>query len=480
MKILRSLSLSFWVLSALCISNLVDWADVDGETLNVTQHAYVVLENEAFPQHSVRIKPVTGFCDPTVDSYVGYIDMGARHLFFYYFESRNDPAIDDVVLWLNGGPGASASLGLFMELGPCTIMSDTETEYNKYSWNSNSNMLFIDQPVGVAFSYAEFGETVGTTEEAAKDIAAFLAIFFDSMDGLKGRALHIAGESYGGRYVPLFAAEVYDQNRYLVQQGMAPLNLVSAIIGNGCSDIYHTITSYYDMQCSTSAGPPIQSISACTQMKSALPRCQRALQRHCEDTFDMINCPAAQSFCADMLHAPFLLTGKSLYDMRTECIGEVTDTLCYPATKQIADYLNLPSTRLTLGIDPSYPNISMVGWAVNAAFSASGDVYKSSTLHIAALLDHGVRVLVYAGKYDLACNFVANDRVTRDLEWHGTQQFVAQPLRNWVVDGQPAGETRAFGGLTFATVRDAGHQVPHDRPVESLALINRWLSDRPL
>jgi carboxypeptidase C (cathepsin A) len=43
--------------------------------------------------------------------------MGARHLFFYYFESRNDPANDDVVLWLNGGPGASASLGLFMELG---------------------------------------------------------------------------------------------------------------------------------------------------------------------------------------------------------------------------------------------------------------------------------------------------------------------------------------------------------------------------
>jgi hypothetical protein len=112
-----------------------------------------------------------------------------------------------------------------------------------------------------------------------------------------------------------------------------------------------------------------------------------------------------------------------------------------------------------------------------------------------------VRVLIYAGTYDLACNFVGNDRVARDLEWHGQKKFSAQPLRNWFVNGQPAGETRAFGGLTFATLRDAGHQVrvsallwipctqtislsfhqvPHDSPVQALSLINRWLADDPL
>ncbi|KAJ7885385.1 serine carboxypeptidase [Mycena leptocephala] len=485
MELLCPLFVLLFVLQACCVK-FQNGAPYSGEPeeslLNATQgrDAYTTLEHEAFPHHSVRIRPVNGFCDSTVDSYAGYIDMGARHLFFYYFESRNEPTKDDVVLWLNGGPGASASIGLFMELGPCTIISDNATEYNKYSWNNRANMLFIDQPVGVGFSYAEYCETVETTEEAAKDIAAFLAIFFESMDGLRGRALHIAGESYGGRYVPLFAAEVYDQNRRLVQLGITPLNLISALIGNGCSDTYHTITSYYDMQCSTFAGAPIQSISVCSQMKQALPHCQRALQTHCEDTFDIINCRAAQSFCGDMLEAPFHLTGKSVYDMRTECIGEVMDTLCYPATIQIANYLNLPATRATLGVDPLYPNISLVGWAVNAAFSASGDVHKTSTLHIAALLDHGVRVLIYAGTYDLACNFVGNDRVARDLEWHGQKKFSAQPLRNWFVNGQPAGETRAFGGLTFATLRDAGHQVPHDSPVQALSLINRWLADDPL
>ena len=50
-------------------------------------------------------------------SYTGYIDIEARHLFFYFFESRNDPDTDDVVFWTNGGPGGSSALGLFMELG---------------------------------------------------------------------------------------------------------------------------------------------------------------------------------------------------------------------------------------------------------------------------------------------------------------------------------------------------------------------------
>lgn len=36
-------------------------------------------------------------------SYTGYIDIGARHLFFYFFESRSNPDLDPVILWTNGG-----------------------------------------------------------------------------------------------------------------------------------------------------------------------------------------------------------------------------------------------------------------------------------------------------------------------------------------------------------------------------------------
>lgn len=46
---------------------------------------------------------------------------------------------------------------------------------------------------------SHFDDTQGTSEEAAKDITAFVAIFFEHFSKFKGRPFHMAGESYGVR-----------------------------------------------------------------------------------------------------------------------------------------------------------------------------------------------------------------------------------------------------------------------------------------
>lgn len=65
-------------------------------------------------------------------------------------------------------------------------------------------MLFIDQPVGVGYSYADNGVSVGTTEQAAVDLHAFLTIFFESFIEFKGRPFHLSGESYGTSMFTLY------------------------------------------------------------------------------------------------------------------------------------------------------------------------------------------------------------------------------------------------------------------------------------
>ncbi|KAH9487388.1 Carboxypeptidase Y-like protein A [Psilocybe cubensis] len=462
-------------------TNYADGLFTPVESLSsLSTSSFTTLGHPFFPRYSVRVKK-SQFCDETVNAYTGYIDVEARHLFFYFFESRNDPATDDVIFWTNGGPGCSSSLGLFMELGPCRVPSDNGTVFHPESWNTNANVFFVDQPVGVGFSYAEHGEFVGTSEDAAKDIAAFVAIFFENFSQFKGRAFHMSGESYGGRYLPLFASAVYDQNTKLIEAGLTPINLQSVMIGNGMTDSFKMILSYYDMQCSPASVAPIVDIATCVAMKNLLPRCEKWMTSACEDSYDAINCGAAVAFCRSAVSVPYHATGKNPYDISKQCEGNIAETLCYPQTKYIRDFLDRPSVRSLIGVDSSITrNFTSCSHDVGAAFGVTQDILHPTKDYVAGLLDRGVRVLIYVGAYDWICNHVGNERWTLALEWSGQSEFVQQELKDWVVDGKSAGKTRSAKGFTFATIAGAGHMVPYDKPKESLEMVKRWIAGKPL
>ncbi|KAI0686213.1 serine carboxypeptidase [Earliella scabrosa] len=443
---------------------------------------YTTLRHPQFPAHSVRIKE-SRFCDGEVRSYTGYIDVEARHLFFYFFESRRSPEKDDVVFWTNGGPGGSSSIGLFMELGPCRVVGPNATERFEHAWNQNANVFFIDQPIGVGFSYADYGEKVVDTFGAAQDVAAFAAIFFEHFSQFRGRPFHMAGESYSGRYIPMFAAAIYDQNAQLIEAGMSPVNLSSVMIGNGCTDFTNMVTSYYEVQCQGYGFPAITSIADCVRMKQLVPRCQKKVQQSCKDVMDHIDCAAAWNFCWDAFTQLFsTLTEVNMYDTSHPCTENPDIDACYPIAADIATYLNNPSTQAALGVDPRHAaNFSHSNGEIFKQFETGGDFWNFRAEHyLEALLERGVRVLIYVGENDWVCNWVGNNRMTLDLEWTSQAKFRSQPLREWFVQGELAGKTRNFGDLTFATILGAGHLAPYDHPVRSLALANRWLAGEEL
>src|SRR6201996_3176830 len=126
--------------------------NVNATTLHLSSitSEYTTLGHPEFPNHAMRIRRTPeSWCETSAASYTGYIDTSeARHIFFYFFESRNDPDTDDVILWTNGGPGCSSSLGLFMELGPCRVNDTDGPKHHPHSWNEKANVFFIDQPIG--------------------------------------------------------------------------------------------------------------------------------------------------------------------------------------------------------------------------------------------------------------------------------------------------------------------------------------------
>ncbi|KAH7930055.1 peptidase S10, serine carboxypeptidase [Leucogyrophana mollusca] len=470
--------------SAGFMEHLVPEVDSTVSLASITsEETFTALSHPRFPNHSVRIKKST-FCDPTVSVYTGYLDVdaGAKHLFFYFFESRRDPAKDDIMMWINGGPGCSSGLGLLFELGPCRIdmtkTSSNGTNWNPYSWNKEANIFFLDQPVGVGYSYADFGETVETTEEAARNVHAFITIFFETFKQFAGRPLHLAGESYGGRYLPVFASEIYDQNEIAKVEGRSTLNLQSIMIGNGITDISTLYEGRYQIECGTAAlDVPFQHISTCVRMKSALPRCQALMRDSCIDRFDHMNCGAAVAFCDSEMTTAYWASGRNVYDVSMVCDDQ---DLCYPDENAVADFLNLPSIREMLGAE-SPGNFSVCSNTVSRNFVSHLDKWAHHTQHyVAALLERGIRVLIYAGTYDYQCNWIANKLWVDKLEWSGQSAYAKQQWRDWVVDGHHAGATKKSGALTFATVIGAGHMVPHDKPAEAQALVSRWLAKQDI
>ncbi|KAK0564562.1 hypothetical protein OC861_004209, partial [Tilletia horrida] len=484
---------------------------------------FTTLTHEEFPHLSVRIRQHGGsstapglkkekdsksdpdaWCDPTVTSWTGYIDtIDGKSLWFQAFESRSNPEKDPLLLWTNGGPGCSSAVGLFQELGPCSVPLRNGampqgppingTKWNPHSWNSESSIIFIDQPVGVGFSYTRYGVHTYDADQGAVDVYAFLRIFFSAFPKFANSDFTMTGESYGGRYLPRYASEIVDRNQAYVQRAARAgealdkskiINLKSVAIGNGATARAKQIGSYYDLTCTRKGGQkePILSISTCKRMEVWTKKCLKLLPKYCVDDFAFDDCQLWQNACAQELKGPYMLSGRNPYNMEDDCKAGYGDNMCYEVMADIRAYLDRPDVRELIGAAPveQIGNFTGCNEEVGLGFGLAGDGFVDNTGYVSGLLERGIKLLIYVGTLDWTCNWVGNKKWLFEMEWSGKDKFLAAKNYRWIVDGKEAGETQSAEGLTWVTILGAGHMVPYDKPVEAKNMLYRWLSGEAL
>ncbi|SMY21089.1 unnamed protein product [Zymoseptoria tritici ST99CH_1A5] len=417
---------------------------------------------ENFNLRTKKVDPASLGVDK-VKQYSGYLDNEEddKHLFYWFFESRNDPKNDPVVLWLNGGPGCSSLTGLFMELGPSSIDKNGKTVFNPSSWNANASVIFLDQPVNVGYSYS--GSAVSNTVAAGKDVYALLTLFFKQFPEYAKQDFHISGESYAGHYIPVFASEILSHKK-------RNINLQSVLIGNGLTDGLTQYEYYRPMACGDGGWPAVVDEQTCTSMDNSLDRCQSLIQK-CYDSESVWSCVPASIYCNNALIGPYQRTGQNVYDVREKCKG---GSLCYDELDWIQEYLNRDSVMKALGAEVS--KYDSCNFDINRNFLFNGDWMQPYHRLVPDILKE-IPVLIYAGDADYICNWLGNLAWTNALEWPGQKAYAKAPMKDLTLtqSKNKIGSVKSSGNFTFVRIHAAGHMVPYNQPEASLDMLNRWL-----
>lgn len=351
--------------------------------------------------------------------------------------------------------------GLFAENGPSSVQSDGSLKRNPYSWNNNASVVYLDQPVNVGFSYSNTQTT--TTKAAAKDVYAFLSLFFKTYPQYAKQGFHVSGESYGGHYVPAVTAEI-------LRQEPNDVKLLSSLVGNGLVDPLTQYAYYEPMACGQGGWPSVLDQGTCQSMKSHISSCQQKIQA-CYQDFNSQTCGDAESYCNNYEMNPYEMSGYNVYDVTTQC-GDS----CPPSMTPFTNYLNQKSVQEALGVEPT--NFQSCNMNVYQAFTESGDWMAPIGVRSVPEILSKIPFLVYAGDEDFICNWLGNHAWTEKLAWPGKEGFNAQNLTEITISDsdKKLGQVKHSDGFAFLRVYKAGHMVPFYQPESALDMLNRWLS----
>jgi serine carboxypeptidase-like clade 1 len=208
------------------------------------------------PHHPNLVTRLPGWDAPLPSKwYSGLVSAGMKdgktlmHHYVYIESESPDPSKDPVVLWSNGGPGAPSLYGLFVELGPLLLSSDSlktpqyaQTKIptlfrNPYSWTTKANLVVINGPPPVGFSYCEppgpKGEfkSCGSWNDSSTAFHNALAVrgILARHPNLASHDWFFTGESYAGVYIPMLVHE-------LSRSAGAP-NIKGMMMGNACMGV---------------------------------------------------------------------------------------------------------------------------------------------------------------------------------------------------------------------------------------------------
>ncbi|XP_031500468.1 serine carboxypeptidase-like 31 [Nymphaea colorata] len=451
-------------------------------------------KRHAFNPGEKRVNP-EGLKDLVVDlpgqpqvgfqHYAGYVTVDEKHgreLFYWFFKAASGAKGEKpLVLWLNGGPGCSSvGYGATQEIGPFIVNSrGNGLELNPYAWNKEANVLFLESPVGVGFSYSNMTSDYDLLGDdfTANDTYSFLHNWFKKFPEYRNHSFYIAGESYAGKYVPELAELIYEMNKdpslyidlkgFLLGnpetsdaedwQGMVDYAWSHAVVSD---ETYSIIKETCDFNSSKT-----WSNEECN--KSV----QEVLQQYKEiDIYSLYT-----SLCINNSSNSGVYTTGPVYKKEFTMMPRMMGGNYDPCVDDYAHaFYNRPEVQKALHASDG---VNLKGWSIcNTSVFHGWKDSKPSVLPIyRKLVGAGLKIWVYSGDTDGRVPVLSTRYSIDSL---GLPKIGS--WRPWYHQMQVGGWLQEYEGLTFVTFRGAGHAVPMFKPSNSLALFTSFITGQSL
>jgi carboxypeptidase C (cathepsin A) len=419
---------------------------------------------------------------PNFNQFSGYLNLPSTEKYIHYWlvESEKDPANDPVVFWTNGGPGCSGLIGFMMEQGPFRPDEKGNLQSNAYAWNKIANMVFLEQPVGVGFSYSNNDDDyrIGD-EQAAKDNLETILQFMEKFPHFNKSSIFITSESYGGHYMPTLANEIINYND-AQEYSWHRLNFKGFAVGNPYTDYYSGVGAEMETYWGKQLLPK--------------PLWDKYVDAGCLDPIKLVNNSVCSTLMLNFMRKignlnpyaldyPVCLSQQQL-TMREflRDIPDATNDIEYEPCEEIytTNYLNSADVKVALNVrsDIEWEECSRTTRYELKDKMLPMEKYYPIILNSKTHQD--LRVLVYSGDDDGVCGTIGTQRWIYDLGFP-----VDDLWKTWYVDGQTAGYTTKFktpyskeSRFSFMTVHSAGHEVPTYKPKEALVLFDMYVNNK--
>jgi len=368
-----------------------------------------------------------------------------------------------VVVWFQGGPGCSSLIGLFTEHGPFVPNSKGDLDLNPLSWNRLVNVLYVEAPAGVGFSFSDNPGDYDTNDTlTAADNLIFLELFFSQeFPQYQKNDLWITGESYAGEYIPQLVQNILNESQVLSQ------TLKGFMIGNPVIDCIAVQESGNTIQVQLFFWHGLIPFVLYQQwMQSNCSEPNINPSQECLSFFNDIN-NIIGFYDPDNLYTDNCTGNATLDATATQNLG------CISFDDNLDAYLNRADVQTAIHAKPTL-------WQECAGSPAFNYTFTSPSMipwynYIFSKAPH-IRVLIYSGDVDIATVPHALTQICLQ-ELKSTQ---LSPWRPWFVNGQTAGYVEVHDKYTYATVKGAGHEVPTYQPWSAYNMFQRFLNNQPL